>query len=66
MKLKARMERAVAVAAGCDPRTVARYVAGKSGQEQADERIEAALVKLGLGRAVRARRAPARKLSVVP
>lgn len=66
MKLKAHEIRAVAVSASCDPRTVARYVAGEPGQALVDKRIEAALVALGLGRAARARRAAAGKLAVVP
>jgi hypothetical protein len=66
VRLKAHELRAVAVAASCDPRTVVRYVAGKSGQDLVGKRIEAALVALGLGRAARARRAAVGKLSVVP
>lgn len=40
--------REIAVAASCDPRTVARVLEGKSVRAMVRERVEAALEKLGM------------------
>jgi hypothetical protein len=46
-KLPAHRERAVAVEAAVDPRTVRRFIAGEDVRPMVRERIERALVRLG-------------------
>lgn len=47
--LSAHQERAISVAAGCDPRTLRRFLAGKPVMPMIRERIARALKALGAG-----------------
>lgn len=65
--LSAHDIRAVAVAAKCDPRSVARYLRGSDARRTVThDRIEEALLRLNLGHLLRARRVQVSKLAVVP